>query len=151
SHRIQALSGTNYTTWAEEMKALLRSKGLWMLVDGRETRPSAVGEEQTKWDLKQDKAAGQLMLNLHPYQRVHMREHQDDPAAAWSALKALYVQQKPGTRFVAYDEFCSIRKRQEESLSAVTARVEQAMSRIQELCPSTFTLKDSDDELSCMA
>ncbi|KIJ19453.1 hypothetical protein PAXINDRAFT_36378, partial [Paxillus involutus ATCC 200175] len=63
----------------------------------------------------------------------------------------LYVQQKPGTHFVAYDELFSIRKRQEESLSAVTARVDQAMSRIQELCPSTFTLKDLDNELFCMA
>ncbi|KAF8837029.1 hypothetical protein BDN67DRAFT_909972 [Paxillus ammoniavirescens] len=116
SHHIQALSGTNYTPWAEEMKALLRSKGLCMLVDGRETRPSTAGEEQTKWDLKQDKAAGKLMLNLHPDQRV---------------------QQKPGTRCVTYDEFFSIRKRQEESLSPVTARVDQAMSRIQELRPST--------------
>ncbi|KIJ09221.1 hypothetical protein PAXINDRAFT_25082, partial [Paxillus involutus ATCC 200175] len=56
-----------------------------------------------------------------------------------------------GTRFVAYDEFFSIRKRQEESLSAVTARVDQVMSRIQELRPSAFTLKDLDDELACMA
>ncbi|KIK81009.1 hypothetical protein PAXRUDRAFT_763655, partial [Paxillus rubicundulus Ve08.2h10] len=151
SHRIQALSGTNYTTWAEEMKALLRSKGLWMLVDGRETRPSAAGKEQTKWDLEQDKAAGELMLNLHHDQRVHIREHQDNPAAAWTALKALYVQQKPGTYFVAYDKFFSIWKHQEEFLSAVTARVDQAMSRIQELHPSSFTLKDLDDELSCMA
>ncbi|KIJ09343.1 hypothetical protein PAXINDRAFT_17563 [Paxillus involutus ATCC 200175] len=130
SHHIQALSGTNYSTWAEEMKALLRSKGLWMLADGRETTSSAAGEEQTKWDLK---------------------EHQDDPAATWTALKALYVQQKPGTCFVAYDEFFSIRKRQEESLSAVTARVEQSMSRIQELHPSTFTLKDVNNELFYMA
>ncbi|KIJ18234.1 hypothetical protein PAXINDRAFT_31252, partial [Paxillus involutus ATCC 200175] len=57
------LSGTNYSTLAEEMRALLHSKGLWMLVDGRKTRPSAAGEEQIKWDLKQDNAAGGLMLN----------------------------------------------------------------------------------------
>ena len=35
-HRIQALDGTNYTTWSDEMKAYLRSKGLWHLVDGKE-------------------------------------------------------------------------------------------------------------------
>ncbi|KIJ15291.1 hypothetical protein PAXINDRAFT_60247, partial [Paxillus involutus ATCC 200175] len=91
-----------------------------------------------------------LMLNLHPNQRVHIRKHQDDPAAAWTTLKALYVQQKPGTCFMAYDEFFSIRN-QEESLSAVTARVEQAISRIQELRPSAFTLKDLNNELSYMA
>ncbi|KAF9225001.1 hypothetical protein BS17DRAFT_60383, partial [Gyrodon lividus] len=61
SHRIQPLTGTNYSTWAEEMKALLCSKGLWMLVDGRESRPSDPGDDQTKWDFKQDKAAGELV------------------------------------------------------------------------------------------
>ncbi|KAF8834990.1 hypothetical protein BDN67DRAFT_913805, partial [Paxillus ammoniavirescens] len=87
----------------------------------------------------------------YPDQRVHIREYQDDLAAAWTIIKTLYVQQKPGTCFVAYDEFFSIRKCQEESLSAVTARVEQSMSRIQELHLSTFTLKDLNDKLSCMA
>ncbi|KAI9571899.1 hypothetical protein HD554DRAFT_1987521, partial [Boletus coccyginus] len=74
----------------------------------------------------------------------------DDPSAAWKALKTLYVQQKPATRFVAYDEFFSIRKRPEETLTALTARVEQGMSRIKEL-PSTFSLTNLDDELFCMA
>jgi hypothetical protein len=61
------------------------------------------------------------------------------------------VQQKASTRFVAYDEFFTIRKRPDESLPALSARVEQAMARIQQLRPSTFDLKTSDAELSCMA
>ena len=61
------------------------------------------------------------------------------------------MQQKASTCFVAYDEFFTIRKRPEESLSALSTRVEQAMAWIQQLCPFTFTLKTSDDELSCMA
>ena len=151
NHRIQPLNGNNYTTWSEEMKALLRSKGLWRLVDGKETRPSTPAKEQEAWDIKQDRAAGELMLNLMPDQRVHIRTQQDDPTAAWKALETLYVQQKASTRFVAYDEFFTIRKRPEESLPALSARVEQAMARIQQLRPTTFTLKTSNDELSCMA
>ncbi|KAF9242397.1 hypothetical protein BU15DRAFT_44056, partial [Melanogaster broomeanus] len=149
SHRIKALNATNYSTWSDEMKALLRSKGLWRLVVGTEARPSDAAA-QPAWDAKQDKAAGELMLNLEPDQRVHIRAHQDDPTAAWTALASLYVQQKPGTRFLAYDEFFSIRKKEEESLPVLTARIEQAMSRIQELRPSKFTLTDLDDELTCM-
>jgi transposase InsO family protein len=151
NHRIQPLNGNNYTTWSEEMKALLRSKGLWRLVDGKEMRPSTPAKEQEAWDIKQDRAAGELMLNLMPDQRVHIRDSQDDPTAAWKALAALFVQQKASTRFVAYEEFFSIRKRSDESLPALSARVEQAMARIQELRPISFDLKTSDAELSCMA
>jgi hypothetical protein len=133
NHRIQPLNGNNYTTWSEEMKALLRSKGLWRLVDGKEMRPSTPAKEQEAWDIKQDRAAGELMLNLMPDQRVHIRDSQDDPTAAWKALAALFVQQKASTRFVAYEEFFSVRKRSDESLPALSARVEQAMARIQEL------------------
>ena len=141
NHRIQPLNGNNYPTGSEEMKALLRSKGLWRLVDGKETRPSTPAKEQ-------DRAAGELMLNLMLDQRVHIRTQQDDPTAAWKALETLYVQQKACTRFV---EFFTIQKRPEESLPALSARVEQAMARIQQLRPTTFPLKTSDDEPSCMA
>ena len=132
------------------MKALLHSKGLWRLVDGKDIRPTSAGADQDAWDIKQDKAAGDIMLNIAPDQRIHIREHQDDPNAAWDTLKALYVQQKAGTRFVAYDEFFSIRKRPDEMLTALIARVEQAMAHIQELRPSTFDIKTLDAELACM-
>jgi len=133
------------------MKALLHSKGLWHLVDGKERRPTTGDKEQEAWDIKQDRAAGELMLNLMPDQRVHIRALQDDPTAAWKALATLFVQQKASTRFVTYEEFFSIRKRSDESLPALSARVELAMARIQELCPTSFDLKTLDAELSCMA
>jgi hypothetical protein len=68
NHHIQHLNGNNYITWSEEMKALLRSKGFWRLVDGKELCPSAGAKEQESWDIIQDKAAGELMLNLMPDQ-----------------------------------------------------------------------------------
>jgi len=82
SHHIQALTDTNYTTWSKEMKALLRFKGLWRLVNGKEKRPGTAGTEQDAWDVKQDRAAGKIMLNIVPEQRVHIRQHQDDPSTA---------------------------------------------------------------------
>jgi len=82
NHRIQPLNGNNYTTWSKEMKALLHSKGLWRLIDGKEKHPTTGDKEQESWDIKQDKAAGELMLNLMPDQRVHIRASQHDPTAA---------------------------------------------------------------------
>ena len=35
--------------------------------------------EQSTWDVKQDKTVGKIMLHITPDQRVHIREHQDNP------------------------------------------------------------------------
>ena len=120
-------------------------------MDGKEPQPTTAGPDQTAWDIKQDRAAGELMLNIAPNQRVHIRADQDDPTKAWSALKTVFVQQKASSRFVAYDEFFSIRKRPEESLPALAARVEKSMLRIKDLHSSSFDIATLDDELTCMA
>ena len=90
-------------------------------MDGKEPCSTTAGPDQTAWDIKQDRAAGELILNIAPDQRVHIRVDQDDPTKAWSALKKVFVQQKASSRFVAYDEFFSIRKCAEESLPALAA------------------------------
>ena len=46
-HCIQALTGTNYITWSEEMKALFHSKGLWQLMNGKKPCPTTAGPDQT--------------------------------------------------------------------------------------------------------
>ena len=126
-HCVQALTGTNYITWSEEMKALFRSKGLWQLVDAKEPCPTTAGPDQTAWDIKQDRAAGELMLNIAPDQQVHIQVDQDDPTKAWTALKKDFIQQKASSHFVAYDEFFSIQKCPEEPLPSLAARVEESM------------------------
>jgi hypothetical protein len=42
------------------MKAYLRVKGLWLLVNGTEIRHKTDTDAQAKWDVKADKAAGEL-------------------------------------------------------------------------------------------
>ena len=93
------------------------------------------------------------MLNVEADQRVHIRATQANAIDAWKALASIYLQRKPGARFVAYDEFFGIRKQEDESLSALTARVEQAMLKIKELRPADakkpFTIDNLDNELIC--
>ena len=150
-HRIQALTETNHITWSEEMKALFRSKGLWWLVDGKEPHPTTASPDQTAWDIKQDRAAGELMFNIAPNQRVHIRADQDNPTKAWTALKKVFIQQKASSHFVAYDEFFSIQKCPEESLPALAAWVEKFMLRIKDLHSSSFNIATLNDKLTCMA
>jgi hypothetical protein len=101
---------TNYPTWKGEMKAYLHVKGLCLLVNGSETRPMSDTDAQAKWDVKADKAAGELYLACSVEQRMHIDVVQDDPVKIWTSLASIHLQQHPGARFNAWDDFFSIRK-----------------------------------------
>jgi hypothetical protein len=137
-----------------EMKAYLRVKGLWLLVNGSETRPASDTDLQAKWDVKADKAAGELYLACSVEQRMHIDAVQDDPVKIWTTLASIHLQQRPGARFNAWDDIFSIRKQPDESLSTLIARIEDGMSKIKELHPTGgkngYTIQDLDAELICM-
>jgi hypothetical protein len=116
SNSVTKLTSSNYPTWKGEMKAYLRVKGLWLLVNGSETRPTSDNDLQAKWDVKADKAAGELYLACFVEQRMHIDAVQDDPVKIWTTLASIHLQQRPGAHFNAWDEF-SIRKQPDESLS----------------------------------
>ncbi|EIW81266.1 hypothetical protein CONPUDRAFT_30249, partial [Coniophora puteana RWD-64-598 SS2] len=103
------------------------------------------------WDTRQEKAAGELMLSLSEEQRIHVKGKEDDPTAMWDALQAVHQQKIPGTRFNAFDDFFALRKRPEESLSSLIARVDTLYARIKDLRPPAYTLDSLDQELACMA
>ena len=153
-HSVTKLTSTNYSTWKGEMKAYLRVKGLWLLVNGTEKRHDTDTDAQAKWDAKADKAAGELYLACSVEQRMHIDADQDDPVKIWSTLASIHLQQCPGARFNAWDDFFSIRKQPDESLSTLIARIEDGMSKIQELRPvdpkTPYTISDLDAELVCM-
>ncbi|EIW84154.1 hypothetical protein CONPUDRAFT_33732, partial [Coniophora puteana RWD-64-598 SS2] len=92
-----------------------------------------------------------LMLSLSEEQRIHVKGKEDDPTAMWDALQAVHQQKIPGTCFNAFDDFFALRKRPEESLSSLIARVDTLYARIKDLRPPAYTLDSLDQELACMA
>jgi hypothetical protein len=72
------------------MKAYLQVKGLWLLVNGSETRPKSDTDAQAKWDVKADKAAGELYLACSVEQRMHIDAVQDDPVKIWTTLASIH-------------------------------------------------------------
>lgn len=62
------------------MKAFPHIKGLWTIVSGADKHSDdSKLELQAKWDLKADKAAGQLYLSLTAEQRTHIVAVKDNP------------------------------------------------------------------------
>ena len=61
STTITLLSKHNYQTWKRDISALLRSKGLWRIVDGKSLCPSSDEEKIEAWQDKASKAAGLIV------------------------------------------------------------------------------------------
>ncbi|EGN98725.1 hypothetical protein SERLA73DRAFT_107836 [Serpula lacrymans var. lacrymans S7.3] len=125
--KFHPLSGTNYPQWSGEMQAWLMTKGLWRLVSGAEKCPGTDAEAIEKWELRAEKAAGALYLNVTKEQRIHLDGIIDDPVKIWEKLAIVHVSKKPGTRFNAYDDFFSIRKKEDESLQSLMTRIDEGM------------------------
>ena len=152
SPKFKLLSNCNYAEWSGEMKAWLMKSGLWRLVSGKEIRPKGSDSEVVEqYEIKAEKAAGEIFLLVQPDQRVHFRGFEEDPVRMWSALEAAHVQRKPGARFNAYDDLFSIQKNDDESLVDVATRIEKAMGNIKNLHPKDFSIEKLDGELQCMA
>ena len=151
------LNSTNYNTWSGDMEAWYRAQGLWRLVSGASKCPTVStppkdGEEDKveAWETKADKAAGIMWLMVDSNQRVHFRNIKDDPVKMWKALEDVHMQKRASTRFNAYNDLFSIRKRDEEDLQSLINRIDDAIHRIHDLRPSNFTLDMLDDELASM-
>src|SRR5215510_3977976 len=146
------LGESNYSSWVGNMRVHLMTKEVWSLVKGEETQPSPSEPKELKiWRLNRDIAAGEIYLSLEPSQLVHIKNLEEDPVQMWKKLESVHLQKRPVTRFNAYDALFSIRKEDNESLSSLMSRVDEAMQHVQDLRPSKFTIDDLDGELASMS
>jgi hypothetical protein len=114
------------------MEAYLSTLKVWDIVDKSYTGPTPADaskltseERKAMLDFKREKgvASGQIWLAVEDEQQVHLKDDKGDPAAMWEALKKIHVQQRPGTRFNAYNNLFSIVKGEEESLTSLRAEL----------------------------
>ena len=131
-----------------------------MLVKGVERKPEGVDSKAPTaaedaailaWEMKAGKAAGELYLAMQGDQRTHLSGIEDDPVAIWIKLESVHLQKHPGSRFLSYDIFFSIQKKEDESLTSLIIRMDKGMIQVKNLCPKDFKLEDLDKELVCMA
>ena len=48
---VPMLDGPNWQAWSVKMQAYLASVDLWLITAGSIPRPTAAGEEQSRWDI----------------------------------------------------------------------------------------------------
>ena len=132
------------------MKSALQALGVWRVVTGEKAQPTDSAELE-RYQEQWDKAAGTLKLKVEHGQETHYEGYEDNPMQIWIHLEAAHVSKKPAMRFNAYLDLFSIRKRDDETLSSVMIRIDQAMQQIRNLRPQAFTLANLEDELHSMA
>ena len=86
STHVPILDGTNYREWAAQMRAYLRSVGLWLIVNGTTTAPTDPVELQ-KWTLLDSMAnsAIELRCSLNICDLIG-----NTSAATWTALSTAF-------------------------------------------------------------
>ena len=145
------LGEDNYSSWSKNMKAYLMQKKVWAIVKGTDVKPSSQDDGLREWLKEEQLAAGAIYLALEDSQKSQIEDIMDDPKKMWQELESIHVQKCPSTRFNSYNSLLSISKLPDESLPALTARIEKGMQEIKNLRPSGFSLDDSDADIMSMA
>ena len=108
AHQIEKLKESNYRSWSITVRAILRERGLFAIVEGTETAPTIASEEAndpTKaaahakdleaFRLRMMKACTILLATISPRLITYVEDVDDNPAQIWNILKDRY---KPVTQ-----------------------------------------------------
>jgi hypothetical protein len=178
---IPELTETNWVTWNVQQAAHMRQLSVWSVITKEHTLPAlelleaSTNKDGTLIPLTTDqkalnirirlnnnaaaerfrsackKATGDIYIHLSQLLCVHVRGIKDNPIAMWDKLSSIHSQQVPSMRFGAYNKLLSVTKQPDESLQSVAGCVSEALIRVQELCPESFTIVQLDEELAIMA
>ena len=74
-----------------------------------------------------ENAAGIIYSVVEPSIQSLIRDFLDDSVGMWKKLKETYAQENAALRFLILDEFLSVSKGADESLTALCARVEDSL------------------------
>ena len=158
------LNEHNYHTWKFDIQAQLQRNGTWKVVSGRLPKPSprpagaagaaaaaAAAESDDQWYAMNENAAGIIYSVVEPSIQSLIRDFLDDSVGMWKKLKETYAQENAASRFLILDEFLSVSKGADESLTALCARVEDSLQKVRSAHSKELTLASFEEELAMMA
>lgn len=86
--RIPILKDDNYFTWCHKMEFVLRSKGLWDIVNGTETAPTTTAELPS-FRRRRDTALSHIIITIDDSCSAAVITLRD-PKEVWNTLKEMY-------------------------------------------------------------
>ncbi|KNZ81160.1 hypothetical protein J132_02869 [Termitomyces sp. J132] len=146
----------------------LMSVGGARIATGEETPPALEPSNPasltiwSSYQLRSDRAAGEIYQWLDEGNKIHVDDIRDKPALMWVKLREIHSKSAPNARFNSLSDLFMVRLREEETLTQLCTHVEGCMQQIRSLRPpliinsdgtatQTYTLEMLDDELCTMA
>ena len=120
---VPLLDGSNYQVWAQGMTAVLRAKGVWQVVRGKEVKPPVLSlhtvgvdqddvdervKERLAWDNKDDMALGLMQLKMVNSLHSHITETIASETL-WEELKNAYGISGPAKVFADFRKVISFK------------------------------------------
>ena len=130
------------------MQALLQRNSTWGIVSGEITLEAS--EDKNGWKAANWNAAGVIYSQVDSSIQPLIRESLADAKGMWDKLCTQYSQDSAASRFLLLDEFLSITKQPDESLTALCARLENALQKVKASCKPELTVKAFQEELAMM-
>ncbi|KIJ33332.1 hypothetical protein M422DRAFT_183425, partial [Sphaerobolus stellatus SS14] len=97
------------------------------------------------------KAAGEIYQWLDDANKIHVDDIRSQPKAMWDKLKTVHSKSAPNSGFNSLSDLLSIRLKDDESLTAMSARIQGAIQKVKALRPKVnYTIDKLDEELVIM-
>ena len=148
--KFPKLNEHNYHVWKFDMQALLQRNSTWRLVKGTYEEPSANADDLETWEAMNMNAAGVIYSQVEPSIQPLIREKLDNAPGMWTTLKDHFAKDNAASRFLIVDEFLSISKQTDESLTSLCARVEDTLQKVCSAHTEALTLSQFEEELAMM-
>jgi gag-polypeptide of LTR copia-type len=141
--QIEKLTEKNYRSWATTVRAILREKKLFDVVDGQITAPAkptatASTEERAAYDAaleayeKKALPACRILLLAISSRLITYVEDEDDPAKIWSTLRDRFRPTTDITMAQALKSIFSMRMAEDDDMEAHIRKFTAAKRRLEE-------------------
>jgi hypothetical protein len=120
----------NYSLWSLRTKIILKSRGLWRLVEGLETIPAdAEAVELERWKMRDASAQLQLLTNI-PDKWVWIFGQTSTAKEAWSALLELFQPQSMFKQSLAMRKFSELKAAEDGDVRAHVIRMSELWHQV---------------------
>lgn len=126
SNSIERLNSQNYSTWREDVRAILMEKGCWRIVNGEEKQPAEGDSDKIKLSFSQrkDKAYSLLYLSTEKEYRS-LVSNSDDPVKTWKILADHFRPDSRARVIGLTDEYFSCKPDPDEEIGLYGARLKK--------------------------
>ena len=120
--KIPVLSKSTYQRWSFEVKAGLKSVGVFKVVDGTDKCPSSPPDEVSEWEKRDAKAMRIITVALNDDDHAAIRDC-DTAAAIWKKITSMYETKTEANKYLLNQALHTLKFRDHHSISSYCAEL----------------------------